>query len=499
MKFSHISFLFSLLLLASCQNDDIDIAAPVLQGIPADQINGDLQGDDYVLTFPAPASGQQMNVATYVNNNLTSSETVSGTQFVHRSIDTNTPYTYVFKLTDGKNFSTGAVKTYTREGAEAMTGLAMSQTDREGGYDINVEWNANPTATSVSFAATNGSRSITETLPQGATSYIIPDVTYGEEWQVTLRASNDKGPSLPTVSALKIGKTAVAFLSAYNTPEELVANGDDDEASAWLWTHATYPSAHFVPFSTITSASVLEPYRVAFYIRDLEGVGEGEVWAIPQAVADALPALKDWYRDGGNLLLWSHATVMVGWLGRLDLDMLKGNDHAFGTGFGGYNGDVWAMAVQLHPGSRFKKDFSNHPIYKGLEYTETDRTKLIKFKGPGWTEDHNCLFFNIPSVLTGIGNQEETCYAATTDQYGIYPLGTWDSQIDWVSQLNVWEAQQGNTEFRGTILCVGNGGCEFSLRNPDGTPDISACPTNNIYQANVLRLAQNSIEYLKTR
>ena len=157
------------------------------------------------------------------------------------------------------------------------------------------------------------------------------------------------------------------------------------------------------------------------------------------------------------------------------------------------------MAVELHPGSRFKKDASSHPIFRGLEYETTDRTKLIKFKGPGWTEDHNCLFFNLPSVLTGIGNQEEACYNEIVNTYGIIPLGTWDSQIDWVSQLNVWEAQPGNTEFKGTILCIGNGGCEFSMKNADGSKDISAYPKNNIYQGNVLTLAKNSLEYLKTR
>ena len=33
----------------------------------------------------------------------------------------------------------------------------------------------------------------------------------------------------------------------------------------------------------------------------------------------------------------------------------------------------------------------------------------------------------------------------------------------------------------------------------DGTPDKSAHPKNNIYQDNVLTLAKNSLEYLKTR
>ena len=65
--------------------------------------------------------------------------------------------------------------------------------------------------------------------------------------------------------------------------------------------------------------------------------------------------------------------------------------------------------------------------------------------------------------------------------------------------MNVWEAQQGNTDFMGTLLCIGNGGCEFSMKNLDGTPDKSAQPKNNTDQDNVLKLAKNSLEYLKTR
>ena len=254
-----------------------------------------------------------------------------------------------------------------------------------------------------------------------------------------------------------------------------------------------------MPFSSITSADAVEPYRVLFWLRDLEDVSESDVWNIPADVEAATPIIREWYKEGGSLLLWSHATVYAGHLGRINLDDMKGNDHAFGFGRGGINNDVWKMAVELYPDHKFKKDHSTHPIYKGLEVETTPDTKLIAFKGPGWTEDHNCLYFNLPSLWTGIGNAEEACYTQCTQTYGVYPLGTWDSQIWWVSQMNVWEAQQGNTEFKGTLLCIGNGGCEFSMKNADGTPDKSAHPKNNIYQDNVLTLAKNSLEYLKTR
>lgn len=485
------------LVLTACQDKDIDRDAMALAAPDASQITGSLSGDDYTWTWPA--QNGQMQVTIYRNGTLSAIETVSGNSFTQKDVPTNVPFEYVFKLTDGSNLSNGVVKTYTREGATSISGVQMSQVDKANGYDALVEWNKAADASSIKFMATNGSRTINETLGGSATSYTISDVKTGDTWDVTLTAVNEKGTSLSTRSSLRIGKTAIGFLSIYNTPEELIANGDDDEASAWLWIHETYPTAQFVPFSTVNSVDVVDPYRVLFWLRDLENVSESDVWNVPANVEAATPFIKQWYKDGGSLLLWSHATVYIGHLGRLNLDDMKGNDHAFGFSMGGINNDVWKMAVQLNPGSKFSKDHSTHPIFKGLEVESTDRTKLIAFKGPGWTEDHNCLYFNLPSMLTGIGNQEEACYTQLTQTYGIFPLGTWDSQIDWVSQLNVFEAQQGNTEFKGTILCVGNGGCEFSMKNPDGTPDKSAHPKNNIYQDNVLRLAKNALEYLKTR
>lgn len=485
------------LILTACQDKDIDRESMKLPTPDAEQITGQLVGDDYTWTWPSQSS--QMRVSVYRNGTLSSTETVQGNSFTHKNVPTNVSFEYVFKYTDGANISTGVIKKYLREGATSISGVQMSQLDKAGGYDAKVEWNKSSDASSILFTATNGKRTINETLSGSATSYIINDVETGDVWEVTLVAKNEKGTSLSTKSSLRIGKTAIGFLSVYATPEELIENGDDDEASAWLWLHENYPTAQYLYFGDIKSKDNVDPFRVLFWLRDLEGVGEGDVWSIPEIVQTATPVIQQWYKDGGSLLLWSHATVYAGHLGRISLDEMKSNDHAFGFGVGGINNDVWKMAVELNPGGKFKKDHSSHPIYKGLEVETTADTKLIAFKGPGWTEDHNCLYFNLPSLWTGIGNQEEACYTQTTQTYGIYPLGTWDSQIWWVSQMNVWEAQQGNTDFKGTLLCVGNGGCEFSMKNSDGTPDKSAHPKNNIYQDNVLTLAKNALEYLKTR
>ncbi|GAB6983051.1 DUF4960 domain-containing protein [Prevotella dentasini] len=487
--------------LTACQDDDIDRSPMILNGISAEEITGQLQGDDYVLTWPALAEGQQMLVSVYKNGTFFSSETIAGNSYIQKSVPTGTPYEFVFKITDGTNLSAGIVKSYTRPGAASITGVSMSQIEKASGYDAKVVWDAPKDASSVLFTATNGKgRTISETFDAKTTEYTIRDVVYNEDWTAALVAKNDEGASLPTTASLHIGKTAVGFLSVYATPEDLVANGDDDEASAWLWFHEQYPNGTFVSFAKIKSEADVDAFRVLFWLRDLEGVTEGEVWDMPADVQAATPYLTAWYKAGGSLLLWGHATPYIGDLGRIDKKLLQGNDHTFGTGLGAVNNDTWKMAVSANPGGKFAVDYSSHPLYRGLA-TETagNGTKLLAVKSAGWTEDHNCLYFNLPATLTGMSNQDEGCYTSITQVYGIYPLGTWDSQTDYISQLNVWEAQQGNSEYKGTALCIGNGGCEFSLRNDDGSADKSAHPKNNKYQDNILKMASNAIEYLKTR
>ena len=97
-------------------------------------------------------------------------------------------------------------------------------------------------------------------------------------------------------------------------------------------------------------------------------------------------------------------------------------------------------------------------------------------------------------VLLPVQEKEEIAHIAVLDQRNemVKRLNV-KLAVDKVDYLVPLEIGQGQ------LLCIGNGGCEFSMKNADGTPDKSAHPKNNIYQDNVLRLAKNSLEYLKTR
>lgn len=291
----------------------------------------------------------------------------------------------------------------------------------------------------------------------------------------------------------------IAYLSDYATPELLLQEGDDDEASAWLWMHEQYPEARYLYLGDIHSSADLDSLDVLFWLRDVESDTIADVLTFsPEALA-AAPVITEWYRAGGNIILWSHAVLYIEELGRLPRGTYTAPEHDFACGYSAGHPDYghWLLSVQLYPGGAFKKDHTTHPLFDSLPIFDNNDLRGFMVKGPGWTEDHNCLFFNYPELLTGRSREQEICYTLLTDYFGIYPLAVWDSQIWWVSQLNVYELRRGQTDYRGRALCIGNGGCEFSMKNPDGTPDISACPTNNIYQANILRMAKNAIEYMR--
>ena len=281
-----------ILLLASCTEKDFDRQPMKIQGIDEAAITGELVGDDYIWTWPEQDE-LKMQVATYANGNQIAKEVVEGNSYKHSTVDTNIEFTYVFKLTDEANFSTGTIKKYLREGATKITGASMSQLEKAEGYDAKVVWDKAADATSILFSATNGSRNINETLKGDAVEYIIKDVGFDEFWQVSIVAKNDKGTSLSTSTSLKIGKTAIGFLSIYATPEEHIANGDDDEVCAWLWLNKEYPNATFIYMGSISSPEDVEPYRVLFWMRDLENVGEDALWNMPEPALTALPSIKE--------------------------------------------------------------------------------------------------------------------------------------------------------------------------------------------------------------
>lgn len=496
-------------ILSSCQDRDLPGSAEMQIASPdASQITGALSGEnnyDYTLTWPQSSNGAIMQVAVFKNGTQQQALTpCAGNSFTLKNLETNQLYEFLFKYANGETLSNGVMTSFTRLGASTPSEVKMEQVDiSDEQHNLLITWAKSADATSYILKVVKNSTDVVVNTTVSDNSYLLEGVQMKDRFEATVIAQNNDGRALPVEASAKIGGKMPGFLSEYATPEELIANGDDDEASAWLWFHENYPKGEYIYFGNINTVEDIADYRMLFWLRDIETGNVDDIWNFSDVARNAAPCVEQYVKNGGNLLLWSHAVPYIGTINRLSTSLLRGVSNAFGCGAGGYNPDVWKMGVCINTGA-FSKDFSGHPIYAGIptEKLNDNCFAAIAFKGKGWTEDHNCLFFDIPAKLTDMDNTSEECYNTLTNDYGIYPLGTWDSQASWVSQLNVWEAKgadlapEGFQKGAGTVLCIGNGGCEFSMKNDDGTPDKSAHPKNNSCQDNILRLAKNSIEYL---
>ena len=495
--------------LTACQDRDLPGSGEMQIASPeVSQISGTLTGEnnyDYTLTWPAGNNGAVMNVAVFKNGTQQQALThCSGNSFTLKNLETNQLYEFLFKYANEEALSNGVMTSFTRKGATAPGEVKMDQVDvSDDVHNLQISWSASADATSYILKVVKNSTEVVVNTTVNGTSYVLEGVQMKDRFEATVIAQNNDGRALPVEASAKIGGKIPGFLSEYATPEELIANGDDDEASAWLWFHENYPKGEYIYFGNISTVEDIADYRMLFWLRDIETGNVDDIWNFSDVAKNASPCIEQYVKNGGNLLLWSHAVPYIGTINRLPTSLLRGVGNAFGCGVGGMNGDVWKMGVCVNTGS-FYKDFSTHAIYAGMPTEKlSDACPVgIAMKGAGWTEDHNCLFFDIPNKLTGLDNNTEECYNSLTTEYGIYPLGTWDSQVSWVSQLNIWEAKgadkapDGFQKGAGTVLCIGNGGCEFSMKNDDGTPDKSASPKNNSCQGNILKLAKNSVEYL---
>lgn len=501
----------------ACQDKDLPESAPMQLDAPdAASIKGTPSGDnnyDYTLTWPQSSQGAVMQVAVYKNGTQQQGLTsYPDNTFTLKNLETNQNYEFLFKYATANALSKGITISYVRPGATSASDVKMDQIDiSDDQHDLKVTWKASADATSyilklVKFVKNaDGIETETEVVNTTVTEaqYLLKNVNMKERYEATIIAQNDKGKALPVQASAKIGGKIPGFLSEYATPDDLIANGDDDEASAWLWFQANYPKGEYVYFGNINKVEDIEDYRMLFWMRDIETGNVDDVWNFSDLAKNAAPIVEQYVKNGGNLLLWQHAVPYIGAINRLSTSLLRGNVENINCGVGGPNGDVWKMGVCANTGS-FSKDYSKHAIYVGIEVEKLNDVTFagIAFKGAGWTEDHNVCFKDIPAKLTEMDVTSEECYNSLTNDYGIYPLGTWDFRVNEVSQLNVWEAKaapkapEGFQKGAGTILCIGNGGCEFSMKNEDGTPDKSANPKNNSCQGNVLKLAKNSVEYL---
>jgi len=263
----------------------------------------------------------------------------------------------------------------------------------------------------------------------------------------------------------------VAMLLLAETEEGIT---DDDELAARDWFKKICTNGTVFTLGTLAGAD-LSSYDVIWVMLDRVGLGHG---------ADRLPitegavnALKDYYKNGGNLLLTNHATQLITVLGRTER-----HPGIFGDGEGGVGGDTWS--IQANIGMTY--DRRNHPIYEGMIEFGAFGHPTFPLIGPGHREDHNCKWdFNAYGYRELYPDAENNVVAFEAENTAVV-LGAWGHVTDFAC-FGVIEFEA-TEEYKGT--CIANGMAAYEWNQNSGP---------NVHQYNIKLMTRNMLNYLSQK
>ena len=347
------------------------------------------------------------------------------------------------------------------------------------GRNVTLTWDAPAGATG--FEVIRNAQ-IIETLPAGTTTCTLQRQSTGVELAYTVKAMYDN-------DLVSLGETVrfiieaipakVGMLIPCSSVDELT---DDDEIAAAEWFSTTYASNG----SILTPADIagLDPdeYNVVWVNVDRVGLAYGwENLPAPLVTPEAVEAMARYVAEGGNVFLTKMATQLTVPYGIIAPEYAPG---IFGSGDGGEGNDNWCVNAQIgymnHESdpSQFY-DHRGDDIYKGMTVLPDYGHETFALEGPGWREDHNCMW--------DLNAYQYTAEGANTvekfqNQNHCVVLGTWAHVVDYavagIVQFNP------TADRRGSCIAIGLSAYEFAQRG------------GNPYQDNVNRLTQNCMTVL---
>ncbi len=237
---------------------------------------------------------------------------------------------------------------------------------------------------------------------------------------------------------------------------------DDDEQAAYDWFigNDNLQGLDKVVF-TPDNISTLNAKDVKVLWIPINRQGDNENVVKPSAIYGKVNQLKEYVKEGGNLYLTNHATLLVSAIGRID-KQYGPTEVAYAAAE--VNTDPWGVNPRFAD-----MDYRGHVLYSGFVAGSEEFNYFLNSGSP--KENHNCLWSGISSY---------TDFIKATNSH---ILGKW-SYNEETNNFGVVEFMP-TEEYKGTILCNGLAAYEWSCEG-------------NKYVDNIKRFTENSISYLAT-
>lgn len=345
-----IKIIFGLLLLvfAACEDVKYEEKAVALQR-PAN-VESVNNNNNIIVKWDAPEGVDSFSVVLNIDGKVSVLDNNPKADTIINPL-TNTEHfvTVKYKLNDGR-ISEGITSRITIPGTNPVENLVAKRT----GNDIVLTWKLPLVNNASNIDVAYDDQIIT--IAATDTTYRIVNTDTERKYEVKVRSKSASMAShyvITTVSTVKF-----AFITTFESLTALQASGDDDEIAAANWFVSTYPTGTILPLSKVKDFSVnLAQFSVMWVHIDRVGTG-----ALPSAMRDAkvIANLQSYLKNGGSLLLTTHATQLISSLGRTTR-----KPNIIGAGTGGVGTDTWT----INPNIGAIYNHLSHPVFAGATYS----------------------------------------------------------------------------------------------------------------------------------
>lgn len=250
---------------------------------------------------------------------------------------------------------------------------------------------------------------------------------------VTYTVNNNTASNTYTVTVKQIDKPQALYVGLAQSMDEL----NVEEKTACNWMLQNVPNSLYASFTDIKNGSIdLSDCKVIWWHFHKDGGVDGKSnfeKAAPEAL-EAIPQLKDFYKNGGSFLFTRYATNMPGELGIAKNGGVPNNCW----------GQVEADAETCDGPWDFKmKGHTDHALYQNL--VKGDDANCVYTTDTGYRITNSTAQWHIGSDLGGYAD-----YAAWREATGGIDLGYGGD-----GAIVVWEFPAEGTS--GKTLCIGSG------------------------------------------
>lgn len=311
-------------------------------------------------------------------------------------------------------------------------------------------------------------RSLTPTIAYSDNATITPASGIATDFTnpVTYTVTNNTANSTYTVTVKQIDKPVALYVGLAPTMAEL----NIEEQTACNWMLQNIPNSLYASFTDIKNGSIdLSDCKVIWWHFHKDGGVDGKEAfekAAPEAL-EALPQLKDFYKEGGSFLFTRYATNMPGELGIAKNGGVPNNCWGQNEAEAETCGGPWDFKMTGH---------TDHALYQNL--VKGDDANSVYTTDADYRITNSTAQWHIGTDWGGYAD-----YATWRNETGGIDLGYGGD-----GAIVVWEFPANGTS--GKTLCIGSGCYDWYSVNENYTEK---------YHANIAIMTKNAFNYLMNK